>query len=415
MIFRESRNMIAWGVLCAALAVAGPAGAEWNKGLEAYNSKDYGTAASEFEAVTKTNPDYAGGFYMLGLCQRMLGQISPAVANLRKAVEIDSKAASAEGKAPNASYSVGLAQALLQAKQYGDAYSVLKPMNMGSMDARYRSSYALLFAQAATKTNRPEEAIRSLNTQIRADGSNERLYQALGVAQDAAGDDGQAFNAFKRAFELSSRDLSSGRSAVYSGIAAARRSSSNSQKANYYNDAGRIAEQLVAAEASFEHKLLAGEAWLGAKQYQKAVGWFDQAKAAQPQNALVHYYRAQCNTSLGKLDTAIGDLQAALRIGASGKLRNQIYNQMGYVYDKKKDYQRAASAYGEAGNSRKVSEMQTKAEQNAQNVAAAQEQAEFRRKLQALELQITELEEIGEVDEANELRKQLEELRKHLD
>jgi excinuclease UvrABC helicase subunit UvrB len=87
---------------------------------------------------------------------------------------------------------------------------------------------------------------------------------------------------------------------------------------------------------------------------------------------------------------------------------------MGYVYDKKKNYARAASAYGEAGNSRKVSEMQSKADQNAQNIAAAQEEAEFRRKLQALELQIKELEEIGEVEEANELRKQLEELRKHL-
>jgi tetratricopeptide (TPR) repeat protein len=414
MIFKASRKMVVPVALVAALAVAVPAIAEWNKGLEAYNAKNYAAAATEFEEVTKTNPDYAGGFYMLGLCQRSLGQISPAVANLRKAVEIDNKAAADEGRAANASYSVGLAQALLQAKQYQDAYSLLKPMSISSMDARYRSSYALLFAQAATKTNRGGEAIQVLSGQIRADGNNARLYQALGVAQDANGDDPKAFDAFKRAFELDSRQLATGRSAVYSGIAAARRSTSDSQKASYYSQAGQIADRLAAAQASFEHKLLAGEAWLGAKQYQKAIGWFDKAKADQPQNALVHYYRAQCNTSLGKLDTAIGDLQAALKIGATGKLRNQIYNQMGYVYDKKKDYQRAASAYGEAGNSRKVNEMQTKSEQNAQNVAAAAEEAEFRRKLQALELQIKELEQIGEVEEANELRKQLEELQKHL-
>ena len=161
----KSKRVVALVAFAVVLAVSVPAIAEWNKGLEAYNRKDFAAAATEFEEVTKTNPDYAGGFYMLGLCQRSLGQLSPAVANLRKAVEIDQRVASEEGKAPNASYAVGLAQALLQAQQYQEAYNLLKPMSLGSIDARYRSNYALLFAQAATKTNRNGEAIQVLNSQ----------------------------------------------------------------------------------------------------------------------------------------------------------------------------------------------------------------------------------------------------------
>jgi hypothetical protein len=61
-----------------------------------------------------------------------------------------------------------------------------------------------------------------------------------------------------------------------------------------------------------------------------------------------------------------------------------------------------------------VAEMQQKAELNAQNLQADQERREFARKLQALELQIQELEKLGEVEQANELRRQLEELRKAL-
>jgi uncharacterized heparinase superfamily protein len=58
--------------------------------------------------------------------------------------------------------------------------------------------------------------------------------------------------------------------------------------------------------------------------------------------------------------------------------------------------------------------MRQNQEKQAQNVQAEAEQAELRRTIAALELQIRELEEIGEVDDANELRKQLDELKKHL-
>ena len=75
--------------LIIAIGTVAPVSAEWNKGLEAYKAKDWATAAKEFEEVTKTNPDYAGAYYMLGLSQRAAGNLSPALASLRKAVELD--------------------------------------------------------------------------------------------------------------------------------------------------------------------------------------------------------------------------------------------------------------------------------------------------------------------------------------
>lgn len=405
MRITKCQGLIASAAIVLALAVATPAQAEWEKGVAAYNSKDYATAAKEFEEVTKTNPDFAGGYYMLGLAQNAQNQLAPAVANLRKAVELDSS---------NSSYQVALGQALLKTKEYQQAYGLLKGLDMASMDAKYRSSYALLFAQAATKSGHPEDAIKVLTTQTRADGNNSHLFQALGVAYDEAGDDGKAFEAFKRAYEINPSDQATGRSAVQSGILAARRSSSDAQKQRYYNETGQIAEHLASTSPSFDHYLLAGETLMGAKQYARALDWFEKAKASQPNNVLVHYYRSQCNTSLKRYDPALQDLQTALRIGASGKLRTQIYNQMGYVYAAKRDFANAANAYGEAGNQTKVAEMKENQAKQAQNIQAEAEQAELRRTIAALELQIKELEEIGEVDDANELRKQLDELKKHL-
>ena len=400
---RVSRATIAGAAALLLLAAALPAHAEWNKGLEAYKKKDWANAVKEFEEVTKTNPDYAGAYYMLGVSQRALGQLSPAIASLRKSVELDGS---------QASYKIALGQALLQADQYQNAYELLKPLSMSSMDASHRSSYALLFAQAATKTNRPGEAIGVLTTQARADSRNYRLQQALGSAYTASGDEAKAFEAYKSAYDLNAKDATSARNAVKAAISVARRSSSNSSKSNYYNQAGQIADRLANASPTFEHQLLAGEAWLGAKQYQKAQASFDKARSQQSNNALVYYYLAQCKTQINQLNPALADLQQALRIGASGKLRNQIYNQGAFIYDKKKDYNNAISWYQEAGNQSMVRQMEDKKSKAAQNQAADKECADFKKTIAALRLQVDELQKIGDNDSAQQLLDQLPALEK---
>jgi len=399
---RVSRTTIAIATTMLLLAAV-QAHAEWNKGLEAYKKKDWANAVKEFEEVTKTNPDYAGAYYMLGVSQRALGQLSPAIASLRKSVELDGS---------QASYKIALGQALLQADQYQNAYELLKPLSMSSMDASHRSSYALLFAQAATKTNRPGEAIGVLTTQARADSRNYRLQQALGSAYTASGDEAKAFEAYKSAYDLNPKDATSARNAVKAAISVARRSSSNSSKSNYYNQAGQIADRLANASPTFEHQLLAGEAWLGAKEYQKAQASFDKARAQQSNNALVYYYLAQCKTQVNQLNPALADLQQALKIGASGKLRNQIYNQGAFIYDKKKDYNNAISWYQEAGNQSMVRQMEDKKSQAAQNQAADKECAEFKKTIAALRLQVDELQKIGDNDSAQQLLDQLPALEK---
>jgi tetratricopeptide (TPR) repeat protein len=390
-------------VFTVALGSVAPALADWNAGLEAYNKKDYAAAAAAFEEVTRTNPDYVGGYYMLGLCQRAQNNLSAALGNLRKAVELDSAS-----EKPDPRYRIALAQALNQAKQYTEAYGALDAVSFGSLPASYRTSYALLFAQAANQTNRAGEAVNVLNAQIRADSSNAALYQALGVAQNELGDDRAAYTAFKRAFELNSKDQASGRNAARAAIAVARRSSSSSEKTRYYTDAARIVESLASTAPTFEHQLLAGEAWLGAGEYSKALSWFGKAQSKQPRNALVHYYIAQSQTSLGRLDSALSSLQESLNLGSSNAdLRKKIYNQMGYVYEKKKDYMQAKKYYLECGNTRKANEMDDKEAAKAGNIEHEKACREFKLKIDALAMQAEEFEKLGDMESSRQMREQL--------
>ncbi len=387
------------------LAVVLPAGAEdnqdYNKGLEAYRAREYSSAIQLFQKVVEQSPDHAGSHYLLGLSLRGDNQTSKALASLRKATELDPA---------NASYAIALGQTLIQAKQYNDAYLTLKKVRYSDLDARARQSYAPAFANAAILAGFPGEAISVLEAQTKATPKNAEMFYTLGYAYSKEGDYRKAFTAFKKAFDLDSSSTKSGTSAVKSAISAGRRAG-GSQKDSYYSQGAAIAEKLAGASPTFDNLLLAGETRMGAKDYQKALGWFDRAESKQPQNILVYYYHSQCNTNLGQYNGAISDLQQALKIGVSGEMRTRVYKQMGFIYDKTKKYDEAIIAYGNAGDSRKVQDIEKKKADAAKNVEADKAKAAYERKLIALEQQIEELEAIGEIEEAKDLREHLEKLR----
>jgi len=385
-----------------AIGAVAPVSADYTAGMDAFKAKDYGTAAKEFEAVIDAQPNEPATHYMLGLCRRAQKNLSAALGSFRKAVELDSA-----NETPNAMYSITLGQTLNQAKQYGEAYSTLKALDFTKLPGNYRTTYALLFAKAANETNRAGEAVNILNAQVRADASNADLYQALGVAQDDLGDDKAAFSAFKRAYELD-KDQTSGRYSVRSATAVARRSTSSTEKVRYYTDAATISEALVRANPSLEHNLLTGESWLGAKQYSKALSWFEKAKAQQPQNALIYYYIGQSYTSLGSLSNALSSLQRALDLGSGNPdLRKKIYNQMGYVHEKNNDFMKAKQSYLEGGNRSKAAAMDKKQEMAGDNARHAEECRQFKNKIDALAMQAEEFEKLGDMESARQMREQL--------
>jgi len=386
--------------LVFAIGAVTPVFADYAAGMAAYKAKDYATAAAEFEALIEAQPDQPATHYMLGLCRRAQRDVSGAVASFRKAVELDSAAES-----PNPMYPITLGQTLVQAKQYNEAYTTLKGLSLASLPANYKTTYALLFANAANETDRSGEAVNVLNAQIRADSSNAALYQALGVAQDNLGYDKDAYTAFRRAYDLN-KDEKIGRYAVHSATEAAKRGSP-SEKTRYYTEAAKTAEAMAAANGSFENNLLVGESWMGAKQYSKALTSFNKAAGQKSQNAIVRFYIGQCYSKLEQYDNALSALQQALKLGSNNAdLRKKIYNQMGYVYEAKRDFGKAKQAYLDGGFSSKANAMNAKIEAQAGNLEHEKQCREFKLKIDALSLQAEEFEKLGDMESAKQIREQ---------
>ena len=388
--------------LIIAIGFVQPVFADYAAGMAAFKAKDYAKAVQEFKAVIESQPNEPATHYMLGLSLRAQGSLSPAVAALRKAVELDSASEN-----PNPLYTITLGQILNQTKQYGDSYSTLKAVNFPTLPGNYRTTYALLFAQAATESNHAGEAVNVLNAQVKADSSNADLYQALGVAQNDLGDDKAAFSAFKRAYDLNNKNTTAGRYAVRSATEVAKRSS-QTDKIRYYTEAAKLSESLAKSDPSLDNNLLAGESWMGAKQYSTALTWFNKASAQASQNALVRFYIGQCYTKLNQNEKALAALQQALTLGSNNPdLRKKIYDQMGYVYEAKRDFAKAKQAYLEAGYSSKAAAMDAKAEAQQGNLAHEKDCKDFKLKIDALALQAQEFEKLGDMESARQMREQL--------
>lgn len=399
------RRLTTVAVLILTLAVAGIAGADWEKGTTAYRNHDYATAEKQFKEVVKTNPEHYAGYYMLGACQLKLKQYSQAVASLQKAVELKGDYVPAQ---------VSLGKALLENRQYRAAYSTFDKLQLSQVPSNQRTMYALMYASAASRVGHASDAAKVLEQQVRADSRNVNLYKALGAARTAQADDAGAFSAFKQAWRLKPSDGPLARQAVSSAIRAARRSRSATVKQRFYDQATSIAEGLAGSQPTFDHLLLAGETRLGSKDYRKALSWFKKARAKSSNSALVNFYIGQCHSSSGSFSRAITALKQALRLGPDGKLRKKIYEQMGYVYAKQKDYDNAITAYQNAGEQAKVAEMRANKKKQEQNQKAKEERREFQRKIRELEAKIKELRDLGQVAQADQLQEQVNDLKKSL-
>ncbi len=227
------------------------------------------------------------------------------------------------------------------------------------------------------------------------------------MAQDGLGDDKAAFAAFKRAYELDSKNATAGRYAVRSATEVAKRSSP-SDKVKYYTDAAKLSESLAKADPNLDNNLLAGESWMGAKQYTTALTWFDKASSQAPKNALVRFYIGQCYSKLKQYDNALSALQQALTLGSNNSdLRKKIYDQMGYVYEAKRDFAKAKQAYLEAGYASKAAAMDTNIEAQKGNLEHEKDCKDFKLKIDALAMQAEEFEKLGDMESARQMREQL--------
>jgi len=363
-----------------ALAVAAVASADWNAGVAAFKNKDYAGALREFQAVVEQSKNHAGSYYYIGRCYRELNRSADALGAFKEANRLEPE---------NPLYASNYASALAAANRNREAAEVLGKVKLDGLDARARTAILSQRARAELEAGDAAAAAAHARQVTQASPSSAEAWGVLGLAQMNQGDFGEAFNSFRRAFEANA-DPAYGKNAVSAGIAAARAASSKGQKTQadqWFKQAATVATSLASKRGGAEGALLAGEALMGANDWDDALSWFDRSGL---DNALVNYYKGQCY--VGKKDAVRAErfLRDALLKSPDASLRKNIYNSLGFALEAQNRFKDAAQAYGEAGNQTKVAEANEKARTAEKNKLAEEEQRRYE-ELKKLQDQYKEL------------------------
>jgi tetratricopeptide (TPR) repeat protein len=350
--------------IAGALGLLGTAHAAWEDGIAAFKAGNYAQAAKEFEETVSAKPDWATGHMMLGRAQLKLGKNQQAIASLRKAYDLNPG---------DGSIQLALAQGYLEANMAGDAAQLLGRLNPASLAKEQQGAYQKLYAMALDKSGQGERAAQELAKAAAASPNDAALQYQYGAAALNAGNVPAAVAALEKATRLDPKDPNKAKVYVQALIRSARETN-GAAKEQTYAKAADAARAMVAVSAGYENLLLLGETQLGATQYDAAIASFGQATGKNPADWLPLFYTGQAYTATANYPSAIDALQKAVAKAGKGEDKARIYKQLGFVYEKVKNFDQAKAAYQNAGDGAAVARIQQNAEINLHNQQADAEE-----------------------------------------
>lgn len=375
------RSKICGVVLIGAFALSAHVFAGWDEGVAAFKAKNYAQAAREFEAIAKERPDWAGAFLMLGRTQLLLSRSADAVTNLRKAYDLDPS---------NVETQLALSQAYLGARRPTESSQLLAKINPASLPKERQALYQQLVAKAALESGQTDRASAALERAAAAAPNDASAQYSYGVMALNSGETAKAVAALERAVRLDSADANKQKVLVQA-LVRQGRETQGPQKDAIYSRAAVAARSLVAKDAAYEHLLLLGETQLGSNQYDAAIATFGQASAKNANDWLPTFYAGQAQTALGRYGDAEGSLRRALERATSASDKARIWRQLGFVFEKQKNFAQAKTAYrsaGDAASIQRIEENEKIAEHNLAAEAEAKKLEELKRQQEELRKQL---------------------------
>jgi len=337
----RGRLVVIAAIAIAALLMAGPVAADWNTGLALYNQGHFEEAAENFQGVVQTNPDWPGGYLMLGRCQLALKQYDEALFNLKAAVALGPE---------DPANIAALSRALMAVDRADEARELLEGVDLEQLKPAWKAEVARMLAYCLLTEDRAADAVALLETCLADDPDNAALHAAIGGTYEAAGDRASAFEHLARAFSLNPSDSASGQAAVSTAMALAEAAGDDELAESLDARALEIAIELATAAPGYEHALLAGEAALKARREETAAVWFSAAVEERPQEPLARVYLGETLADLNHSDEAIDNLRAALGAAPDDELAARIHGRLGRLLACRLELAEAARHYRAAGN-----------------------------------------------------------------
>ncbi len=355
--------------------------ADWNEGLAAFNAKNYEVAAGHFAETTRTNPSWPGGYYMLGRCQSELDQGTKAIESLQKAYDLDSS---------DANTVIALSRELMSEGEFAKTREILESTVVGELPPALRSEATALLAAAMLAEDDAQGAVGILQERLSEDGANASLFRLLGTAQIETGDRESAFQSYSRAFELHHEELS-GAAAIRTALSLAGATTDAGLKTQWYQKALNIGVQLATGFPNVEHDLMAGQAALGAHEFEAAQRWSRAALSKDENDTETWYFLGRSLVGLNRDDEAYEAFSAVLTNAPDDELAQRTHGRMGQIAACRLDLETATQHYRSAQQADRAQEIENLATQFAGALAQLETLRSTIDEIQQMERQLAEL------------------------
>jgi tetratricopeptide (TPR) repeat protein len=337
-VFKRIQAIILLTILVATTALA----SDWDRSVALYNKGDFRAALAEFQDVARDRPDAAGAWYYIGLCEFKLKRYDRVELPMSHAIDLLEIQSPASAEIAGAWYTIGLSHYL--ATRYDKAIEPLKRyIELTSKAKRDLDPAArATLARAYFFLDRYDEALPLLASPG-AEKSKENVSNAyyLGSIYFKREDDDRAIPALREAIKADREDAAAMGLLAESLMRKARKTNSPPT----WLEAIEVGEQLRAIRDDQQTASILGRAYLGARQFDKAVAPLEKIAKANTANGQAWLYYGIALSRSGQMRKAMEALEITIQVMPDSI---PALSELAYVYESDKQYQQAARIYEKA-------------------------------------------------------------------
>ncbi|MFY9609468.1 MAG: tetratricopeptide repeat protein [Blastocatellia bacterium] len=330
------------------LFVAQAAGSDWDRGVALYNKNDFRRALAEFQDIVQERPDAAGAWYYIGLCEFKLKRYDRVELPLSRSIDLLEIQAPSSADLAGAWYTIGVSFYL--SSEYEKAIAPLNRYLDITTKAKREvdPSARTALARAYFFLDRYDEALpllaaNGVDKPAAADKSKDIAanYYYQGVIYFKREDDSRASVALRESLKANPEDPAAIELLAESLMRRARKTNSSA----VWNEAAEVSEQLRAVRDDQKTAGIQGRAFMGAKQFDRAVAPLEKLARADTANGQAWLYYGIALSRSGKMRKAMEALEMTIQLMPDSI---PAMSELGYVYESDKQYQQALRIYEKA-------------------------------------------------------------------
>ncbi len=330
--------------------------------LQAGNLKE---ARAAFQSVIDAAPNYDFGWYALGQIATREGKVDEAIANFKKATELN---------AEKFEYHYGLAAAYRTKEDYAKAIATMN--NAEDLAKDKQSSYYLHLERGLSylSMRQYDRAAADLQKAVTAQPGQEMAHQRLGMALYGIEEFAGALDNLKKAAAKNPKDYTTQLYLSRAAINLGQREADKTRKAAYYAEAVKAAQAAQTLKPGFEAQNTLAKAHLGAGSYDQAARAFQSVLQSKPKYCAAQINLGQAYLGMEAWKQASDALAKAVDCDPKSTI---TLNLLAFTYVKQDLRQEALAAYEKSYGMKADPAVAKHIELVKENIRIAQENAEI--------------------------------------